>query len=153
MPAGMLKFQEFINIYITSIRVFFLQLFQEVPNLFTPWFDNIQTYVYNYCTNLDKEVIMKRYLISLGITACALALVGCSYDDASCTSVSCGYVKTTGYVPTTTYVAKTTYVPTTKYVPTTTYIPVVTSTQSMTTCNRCGNGYDYGYSSYNTGWY
>jgi len=97
---------------------------------------------------------MNRYLISLGLSACALTVMGCSYNNG-CASGGCG--TTTAYVPTTTYVAKTTYVPTTKYVATTTYTPTISypvvNNNCCPTCSRCGNGYDYGYSSYNTGWY
>lgn len=85
---------------------------------------------------------MFRTVTALSCVISALTLTGCTYDQATCTTGTCGYVATTTYVPTTTYVKKTTYVPNMNY----------TTSPCCSTCSRCNYNYDY-YGTYNTGWY
>ncbi len=110
---------------------------------------------------------MRRFLVPWVLLVSAI-LVGCSYDQAACTT-GCGYVPTATYVATTSYVPTTTYVATTRYIPTTNYVSTAAvapiaccSTNCCPTCNRCGSafsgygsgaGYGYGYESDSTGWY
>lgn len=91
---------------------------------------------------------MLRIVIALTLLISAISLTGCTYNQGTCMTSSCGYVATTTYVPATTYVKKTTYVPVMNY----------NTRTCCSTCDRCNSNYDGTYYSdyygtYNTGWY